>query len=294
MDIDEDDDISSLSYVTLAEYIIDEYGYDKIIELIDKKNIEKCLGKTKDEIENDWISYVKLIYAKEGFDASIETEHFIIQYNEEDKEIADKVSQIGENNYDKVTKSFNVNMSEKYNIMIYPTWDLFYKSYLHDTNLGHGTKSVTGYFTPDTNKINILSPNDLDGWSLGSSLESLVIHEFTHAVIMQINPDIPIYLNEGTATYVANQMESLNFFTTVVPAIVQDTFPSVDTIENMQPGDYRLYGFGCAFVMYIAENYGYEKLTEFIKTPDIQTVFGVTKEQFQNDMLESLKKIYVK
>jgi hypothetical protein len=295
MDTDEDDDISSLSYFTFAEYIIDEYGYEKIIDLINNKNIEQCLGKSKEEIENDWINYVKLTYTEDGFETSMETEHFVIQYNESDSDIANNISQIVESNYERITRSFNINMDEKYNIIIYPDANVFKKARLHDVYNGINTNAVTGYFLPNTDKIKILSPNDLDSWSLESNLESLIIHEFTHAVIMQINQDIPSYLNEGVANYMSNDMETSAFLLNVVPALRDDTFPSIDVIKNMQLQDYveGSQHFECAFVMYIVENYGYQKLTEFIKIPDIQTVFDITEEQFQNDMLESLKRKYI-
>lgn len=295
IDMNEGDDISSLSYFTFTEYIIDEYGYEKIIELVDNKNIEKCLGKSKNEIENDWISYVKLTYAEEGFESSIETEHFIIHYNESDTNTANNISQTLENNYERITKSFNVNIAEKYNIIIYPTENLFKKSRLHDVYNGIHTSSITGYFLPDTNKIKILSPNDPDSWSLKSNLESLIIHEFTHAVIMQINPDIPSYLNEGVANYMSNNMESAEFLLTVVPALRNDSFPSIDNIRNMQSQDY-LEGsqqFECAFVMYVVENYGYQKLIDYIKMPSIQTIFEITEDQFQKDLLDFLKRKYI-
>lgn len=45
---------------TLVEYIIKEYGYETVIDIIKAQdNMETILGKSLDEFENDWINYLK-------------------------------------------------------------------------------------------------------------------------------------------------------------------------------------------------------------------------------------------
>lgn len=289
-----ENDEFSLSYFTLTEYIIDNYGFEKLTDLIKGGDIEKTLGKSAGEIESDWVKYVKRTYLGEEFESAKETEHFIIKYDKSDSDTAEEAGEILECRYEDITNNFGVTSDSKIQVIIYPTYGEFNKVHLHA--LGYGgmeTPAMTGFWAD--NSIGILSPNDLDGWSRGGNFEELLIHEFTHAVTYPINPKMPTYLMEGTAQYASGSAGNTEFLITVVPALRNGTFPTVDRLNAMRANDYinGLYEYGCAAVQYIAENHGYAKLTEFIKNPDVQTVFGMNEEKFYKGMTDYLKEKYV-
>lgn len=47
---------------TYIEYLENTYGWDRVLELIETENYEECLGKSRKDIYNEWVSYVTDYY----------------------------------------------------------------------------------------------------------------------------------------------------------------------------------------------------------------------------------------
>ncbi|MCH5263416.1 MAG: hypothetical protein J1F42_10915, partial [Lachnospiraceae bacterium] len=47
---------------TYIEYIDDTYGWDSVLKLIETEDYEKCFGKTRKEIYEEWVVYLKNYY----------------------------------------------------------------------------------------------------------------------------------------------------------------------------------------------------------------------------------------
>lgn len=282
----------TLSYFTFAEYLIENYGYDKVIELIKNADIEKCLGKSKEELEKEWYEYVKLSYIETGLENIRESEHFIIKYDEQDLNAAERAEEILESNYDRITSNLNVVSSEKYSIAIYPTMERFNNVRLHEGK--PVSDSINGYYDANRDILNVYSYNDCMGWNFQSDFEGLLLHEFTHAVTCKISPQIYSFLAEGTAHYMSREADAA-FLITVNPALRGGTFPTIEQLKNMPYESREVYEFGQAVVQYIVENYGYPYLVEYIKNQnDIQTVFGITEQEFNEDCVRFLSEKYIK
>ncbi len=44
---------------TYIEYLDKTYGWDKVLDLIKSENYEKCLGKSREEIYEEWVYYIR-------------------------------------------------------------------------------------------------------------------------------------------------------------------------------------------------------------------------------------------
>lgn len=47
---------------TYIEYIDKTYGWDKVLHLIESENYEECFGKSREEIYDEWVNYIKMYY----------------------------------------------------------------------------------------------------------------------------------------------------------------------------------------------------------------------------------------
>lgn len=279
-------------YISLVEFIVDKYGINKLVEFAEKPNIKKIFEISEEEFENQWVEYTKSIYDVQ-FDINNETEHFIFHYMEQDKEIMDKVSQRLEEVYGIITNDLKAEPISKVEVKMYPKVDIFEKQCVHDM---YGIDFASGYVIgEDYNIVKILSSN-APGASIytDEGLCELAVHEFVHTVINAINKDVPSYVDEGIATYLFKEDFS-HIKEVVSSSLKSDVFPTIAQLKQVISNDAKtngIYEYGCAFVQYIVEEYGYDTLVEYIKTPDIQTVFGMSEGEFEKDWIEFLQNKY--
>lgn len=263
---------------TIAGFIIEKYGHQSLTAFIkNPKDFKKLFGTSEEEFENKWMQYVEESYP--SLDLRKETAHFTFAYSESDRESIDTVIQALEENYERVTTNLQTIPAEKCRVSVYPDMNSLHKT------LQNPISRITG-FTDGPNSIKIMSPNSYNYPFM------LPVHEFTHVVIQNLNPNdrmIPAYLNEGTAAYEADQEQGVA--ATIIPHLRDSTLPSIEALTKMTDED-GLYQYGYAFVRYIVEEYGYGKLVELLKNPDISSVFGISEEEFHKNWVEFLVTIY--
>ncbi|MCH5186500.1 MAG: hypothetical protein J1F64_10335 [Oscillospiraceae bacterium] len=295
MVLEPDAEYYTLSHFTFVEYLIESYGYDGIKELIKNSDIEKYLEKSKEELEKEWYEYVRLAYIETGLENTIESEHFIIEYDDGDSDVAESAEEILESNYDRITSNLGVVSSEKYRVAVYPTMERFNDVRLHEGIYSARAGAMNGYYNPNRKILNVYSYNDNMGWNIQNDFGNLLLHEFTHAVTHEISSQIYVFLGEGTAHYMSREADA-SFLITVNPALRDGTFPTTEQLKNITDAleNPEVYQFGKAVVEYVVENYGYPYLTEYIKNQDdIQKVFGITEEEFNEDCVRFLTEKYI-
>lgn len=284
-----DNEQSVSSAFILVDYIVDEYGYEKLAELVKTSKIKKVFGKSEDEFYNDWLSWAKNAYARD-FDRTKETEHFTLKYMNSDENIIGEIASTLEGSFAGITGTLGVGMAEKVTAEIYPNFEEFNRAMLTPSGGdGHLGNAFEDSFA-------IVSPNDIGVKFTRESMMRAYVHEFVHTVLNKVSDKIPAYLHEGTAAYLAQQSGDFGMPELNIPwAFSHNSFPDMQTIKKMTAGTGDVYVIGSTLVDYIVTEYGNEKLIALLKSPeDYSAVFGKSEDEFYGEWVEWLKNKYCK
>lgn len=223
---------------------------------------------------------------------SKETEQFIIYYNKSEMICIDKVASILEDSYNRITNKFNKKLEEKLIIEIYSEHTQLLKA----LGFPNAPKWVRG--GNRVGKILIASPLDPPYGTDFNGVINTVVHEFVHTIVNKINSDIPRWLNEGIASYEAKDNNEDWIRRTIVNGLQDNNIP---TFRELDTGDdFELffnrdgYQYSYTIVELIVEEFGYEKLNDFIQSPDrYMDVFGLTKIQMQKKWITFIREKYL-
>ncbi|MBZ9635177.1 peptidase MA family metallohydrolase [Clostridium sp. FP1] len=249
--------------------------------MIDKRNEMDNIKVEKAYQEKDY----KLNLKKE-------TQHFIIYYTEIDKPCIDKVSDVLEDNYNRITIMFKQQLQEKLNIEIH--------SDLNQLHIALGFPNAPDWIRGGigVDKIVIASPLNPPPGSQFDNVLNTAVHEFVHIIVNKINANTPRWLNEGIACYEAKDNNENGIRKTVMNGLVNNTVPTfkdLDTGEDFETFFKRNgYQYSYTIVESIIEEFGYDKLYNLIESPNkFLGVFGITENQLQNKWMEFIKKNYL-
>ncbi|QZY55145.1 peptidase MA family metallohydrolase [Crassaminicella profunda] len=128
-----------------------------------------------------------------------ETEHFIIRYPMEDKEIIDLVAEASEEHYKEVCDSFDYYPENKTTVIVYDDPDELMKN----ASLKQGKPPMGVYFA---STIQILSPRlwipENEKIEDVFMNEGPMVHEFTHLLVDDLTKgNYPLWFTEGVALY---------------------------------------------------------------------------------------------
>ncbi|TCT15621.1 hypothetical protein EDC18_103329 [Natranaerovirga pectinivora] len=222
----------------------------------------------------------------------METQHFIIVYNEIDNACIGKVSDVLEGSYSEITNKLKQQLEEKLIVEIYT-----------DLNQLHTALGLTD--APDwirgglaDGKIIIASPLNPP---LGSTFDNVVktaVHEFVHILTKKINSNIPRWLDEGIACYEAKDNNEKWIISTLRKGLENNTIPLFDDLDTRE--DFQTffekdgYQYSYTIVETIVNVFGYDKLHSLVKSPGkFVDVFGITKHELQNEWVEYIKNNYL-
>ncbi|MCB2299295.1 peptidase MA family metallohydrolase [Clostridium tagluense] len=249
--------------------------------MIDKKN----------EMDN---VKVEKVYQEKDYKLNLkkETQHFIICYTEIDKTCIDKVSDVLENNYNRITIIFKQQLQEKLNIEIH--------SDINQLHIALGFPNAPDWIRGGigVDKIVIASPLNPPPGSQFDNVLNTAVHEFVHIIVNKINADTPRWLNEGIACYEAKDNNENWIRKTVMNGLVNNrvpTFKDLDTGEDFETFFKRNgYQYSYTIVESIIEEFGYDKLYDLIESPsNFVGILGITENQLQNKWMEYIKKNYL-
>lgn len=221
-----------------------------------------------------------------------ETQHFIINYTEFDSACIDKVSDVLENNYKRITNNLNQELDEKLVIDIHPDFKKLHIA----LGFPDAPDWIRGGLGKD--RIAIASPLNPPPGSEFDNVLNTAVHEFVHIIVNKINTNTPRWLNEGIAGYEAKDNSESWIRKTVNSGLVSGiipTFEDLDTGEDFETFFKRNgYQYSYTIAEAIVKEFGYGKLYNFIKSPDdIDGVFGITKSQLQDKWVEYIKMNYL-
>lgn len=221
-----------------------------------------------------------------------ETQHFIIHYSEFDKTCIDKVLDVLESSYNRITNNFNQQLQEKLIIEIHPDHNQLHIA-LGFPNAPDWVRGGLG-----RGKIVIASPLNPPQGSEFYNVLNTAVHEFVHIIVNKINDNTPRWLNEGIACYEAKDNNENWIIKTVENGLVNNilpTFKDLDTGEDFETFFKRNgYQYSYTIVESIIKLFGYDKLRNLIKSPNsFVEIFGITKYELQDKWRDYIKENYL-
>ncbi|AUM98328.1 hypothetical protein CF060_12305 [Clostridium botulinum] len=221
-----------------------------------------------------------------------ETQHFIIHYTEFDKTCIDKVSDVLENSYNRITNRLNQQLQEKLIIEVNPD-----RNQLH---IALGFPNAPDWIRGGLGigKIVIASPLNPPPGSQFYNVLNTVVHEFVHIIVNKINEDTPRWLNGGIACYEAKDNDENWIRKTVRNELVNNmipTFKDLDTGEDFETFFKRNgYQYSYTIVESIINLFGYDKLRNLIKSPNsFVEIFSITEDKLQDKWIDYIKVNYL-
>jgi len=223
---------------------------------------------------------------------SKETEQFIIYYTEADMACIDKVAYILEDSYNRITSKFNRKLEEKLFVEIHSE----HKELLNALGFPNGPKWIRGGI--GVSKILIASPLNPPYGSDFNSVVNTAAHEFIHIIISKINNDIPRWLDEGVASYEAKDNSEDWIRRTIINGLHNNdipTFRDLDTGNDFETFFNRGgYQYSYTIVESIVEEFGYDKLNDFIKSPNrCLDIFGMKEIQLREKWINFIREKYL-
>jgi hypothetical protein len=248
------------------------------------RKIEECSDNL--ELEN--------VPIEKGYKLNLrkETQHFIIHYTEFDKRCIDKVSEVLENSYNRITNNFNQQLHEKLIIEIHPDHNQLHIA-LGFPNAPDWVRGGVGI-----GKIVIASPLNPPPGSEFYNVLNTAVHEFVHIIVNKINDNTPRWLNEGIACYEAKDNNENWIIKTVKNGLVNNiipTFKDLDTGKDFEMFFNRNgYQYSYTIVESIIKLFGYDKLHKLIKSPtSFEEIFGITEDELQDKWSDYIKENYL-
>jgi len=244
--------------------------------------------------EEDYLENIKSDKINSDYKLNLRKEraHFIIYYSEADNTCIDKVSDVLEKSYSRITTIFNEQLEEKLIIEIH--------SDLKELHIALGFPNAPDWIRGGlgANKIVIASPLNPPPGSKFDNVLNTAVHEFVHIIVNKINKDTPRWLNEGIACYEAKDNDENWIRKTVKNGLENSMVPAfkdLDTGEDFETF-FKLNGYQYSYTIVesIVEDFGYEKLYSLIKSPNnFIDIFGITEKQFENNWIEHIKGNYL-
>ncbi len=226
----------------------------------------------------------------------IESKHFDIHYVKGQDEFGQLTVLMAENAYYKLNKFFKQPLKNRIPIIVYSS-----KQEFHTTNIIYPLLSEgVGGFT-ETLRNRVALPFD------GSykKFEEVLVHELTHAYINDIdntffrNPlfsnfssYLPFWFAEGLPEFLAIGGDDNYNNSFIIDMVMNDYIYDIEYL-----GGYFAYRLGEAFLVWISEEWGQEKITDFYYNLRIQNNINLASERtFNMDFYELQKrfKIYLK
>lgn len=201
-----------------------------------------------------------------------ETEHGLFYVKETEEEVGEMVDILSgafEQHYRRITDMLQFAPPDKTVIFIYPDLRDFQRM------IGRRTE---GTYDAEERRIKVYTPARMSRDEVRKAYADQLVHEFVHAVILQMNPLVGHlkWLDEGTAYYVSGQLQDeLQSGRKARKPIPQpDEFADSDSYFARTGGE--AYYFSGLMVKYIAETFGEGKFNAILRDPEaMESILGM-------------------
>jgi hypothetical protein len=213
-----------------------------------------------------------------------ETEHGLFYSQSTDENVKEMMGTLAlsfEANYKRITELFDFTPSKKTIFHVYSDRGEFYRI------IGRVTE---GTYVAKENIIKVYTPINLENPNVHSEYSFQLVHEFVHAIIQQINPVVGQlkWLDEGTAYYASNQIES--------ELKNRSVYLDIPTLEQLKSPTYFEDSGGSAYfycgmiVKFITDKYGKGTLNKILRKPEeFESILNNSTENFYQEWKASLQ-----
>lgn len=214
--------------------------------------------------------------------------HFKFHLTEFDRSNIASIAQHLENNYSRVAADLNASNLPVINIQFYSN-----QTALHQTlNYPNSPSWLVGAATA-RDQIHMMSPNAPNLNRAFDEMLTIIVHEFTHCVTMNLAPRIannPRWLWEGVALYEAGQFVHPNR----LAYLVNGNPPTLAGLNANWQTNTQVYDVGFLLVEYIVTKWDKPHLVNLITAlGDIQTVLGISAAAFESGWYEFVRTKYL-
>lgn len=154
-------------------------------------------------------------------------------------------------------------------------------------------QEMRGFFaiSGDRHIIQMVSP--ANPWPHKISYQDgilVAVHEFAHLALDEVNPEIPTWLDEGTAVYVGPHKTYTTVCQIAFPFEMMPPFRQLEADYNSIPAPDL---FAYTAVDFIVSEYGIEKLRKLLRSPeDLERVLGVSRAVFEEEWQRFMRAQY--
>lgn len=267
-----------------------------------------AFSKDKHETISSWRSEMKKIIAivviliiifvqyipKISLDTSnmknLETNSAIYHFQSSDEGLVEEISAVMEYKFNDINKKLVFDSQSKTNIYIYPNQKVFHrKKYGMLIDLIKIFNKLDWY-VGDNIKENVLlvSPLNPGTEHTKESVIDVIPHEYVHAIIYQINPKTPLWINEGIALYLTNGKPMTGYLKNDLP-----TYKEIQTSNPIKFANIYGYEFAHTYIEFLDKTYGFNQIITFLKSDlSYEDSFGKTSEELYDEWLTYLSQTY--
>jgi hypothetical protein len=216
------------------------------------------------------------------------TEHFRFFCTFQDTSLLGQFSEELESEYERIVNALDVTIGEITNVTLFKDLDAFHNFLGYPEWPEWAVGSAMG-----KSNIYMASPNHAGSTSYDAMLTT-IIHEFVHiAEHWKTKTDLPTWLNEGVAVYLAGQSTTRENLRYLIDRLGR--IPDLEFFENSGTsfGDNGGYSFSYTIVEFIVQYHGMEKLAAFLEQVSYPVLGFANKAEFQKGWHTYLINYYV-
>lgn len=208
-----------------------------------------------------------------GLSLMAEADSLSVWATEADIKVAQAVVSILQENAEQVCGLLQTACQFPVTVEVYPDQASFNKHVMNP--------DLRGFFAVSGNGIiQMVSPANPSPHKISNEDALLVtVHEFVHATLDEINPDLPTWLDEGTAVFIGPHAPYTMVCQSAFPFEIIPSFQELkDSYHHVQAPDLFAY----TAVDFVVHEYGMEELNMILRSPDeLEEVLGISETAFE-------------
>ncbi len=144
------------------------------------------------------------------------------------------------------------------------------------------------WYIGDNRGTNVIltSPQNPGAEHTYQTVKDAALHEMVHAFNSILNPQMPLWINEGLALYLSNgdPYDPTTFGSFYVP-----TFPDIQTRNPIRFNEINGYMLAHTYIEYIESEYGWERVLTLARTGDYEEALARSAEEIYDEWVIFLK-----
>jgi nucleoside 2-deoxyribosyltransferase len=218
-----------------------------------------------------------------------ETDHFKLYCMANDKESAQKVLEVSEKNFSKLSTDFKYEYSTKINLYVFSSVQA------HHDAIGESNAEnwLVNFVDKDTNSFFTVSPDNPGSYHTAKNILRLNIVGLTDLFVMDINPTTPGWLCLGVGLWMAGLVQEAGLSEL---AGNHALIPSFQQLKgHAKEHDTQRIWQNCAYsvVEFINHRWGWEKILALLADfSSFERILGLTQEAFRHEWISCLDATY--